>query len=157
MLTQATVEYFEGQQRAGIDAFQLFDSWAGVLSPADFERFCLPSYKKIFEKAKVPTVLFSKGTSQHLSSLIPLANALSLDSHVSLKEVRIRAPHLSLQGNLDPDALYLPLKRLESEVKRLLDDMRGDKGFIFNLSHGVKKDVPFEAVKAVVDQVKGYS
>jgi uroporphyrinogen decarboxylase len=158
VLTSATISYLEGQQEAGIDAFQLFDSWANSLSYDQFEEFCVPSYQKIVEKSKVPTILFCKEASSFVSGLMKAKpQGISFDEKADMKSLRKKLPQTALQGNLDPEILYQPLKTIEESVKRLLDDMRGDPGFIVNLGHGIKPNMSVEAVKTFVESVKGYS
>jgi uroporphyrinogen decarboxylase len=91
--------------------------------------------------------------AKELSLLNPLG--ISFDWQVPLPVLRAQVPQkIAIQGNLDPDLLYAPLPVIEKKVKALLDSMRGDPSFIVNLGHGVKPDVPVDAVRCLVETVK---
>lgn len=159
-LADDAIAYLEMQAEAGVEAVQIFDSWAGVLGHAQFCEFSLAYLKKIVDrvKLKVPVILFCKGASVFAPDLV-LANpsAISIDWNARLSNLRPIIPFsIALQGNLDPDLLYAPLPHLRREVKALMDSMKGDPGYIFNLGHGITPEVPVEAVKELVDCVKGY-
>lgn len=159
-LADEAVTYLEMQVEAGVEAVQIFDSWAGVLGHAQFHEFSLAYLKKIADrmKSKVPVILFCRGASVFAKDLVRAnPSAISLDWNAKLSSLRPKIPSsIALQGNLDPDILYAPLPKLRQEVTALLDSMKGDKGFIFNLGHGITPEVPVEAVKELVDCVKGY-
>ena len=83
---------------------------------------------------------------------------ISLDWNVDIANVRSFVPEtIALQGNLDPDILYAPLEVIKKEVERLLQGMKNDKGYIFNLGHGIKPDMPVEAVRTLVDTIKNFT
>ena len=153
LITAASIDYLQMQKQAGVDAIQIFDSWAHVLSKEDFDEFCAPYLKRL-----PPSILFMRGSSfraKELSLLNPLG--ISFDWQVPLPILRAQVPKkIAIQGNLDPDLLYAPLPIIEKKVKALLDSMRGDPGFIVNLGHGVKPDVPVDAVRCLVEAVKAW-
>lgn len=159
-LADEAVAYLTMQVEAGVEAVQIFDSWAGVLGHAQFCEFSLAYLKKITDKikSKVPVILFCKGASVFASDLVQAnPSAISMDWNAPLSRLRpMIPPSIAIQGNLDPDILYAPLPRLRQEVKALLDTMKGDPGYIFNLGHGITPEVPVEAVRELVDCVKGY-
>jgi uroporphyrinogen decarboxylase len=159
-LVEEAIVYLEMQIAAGVQAVQIFDSWAGVLGHAQFCEFSLAYLKKIVQKIKpkVPVVLFCRGASVFAPDLVQAnPSAISVDWNAHLGSLRKQIPpSIAIQGNLDPDILYAPLPSLRKEVKTLLDSMKGDPGYIFNLGHGITPEVPVEAVKELVDYVKDY-
>lgn len=158
-LATAALSYMRMQAKAGVHAFQIFDSWAHVLGHAQFREFVYPYLKKMvegFRSTGVPVILFCRGSSVFAPDLAELNPAgISLDWNGDLKKIRASLPAtVALQGNLDPDVLYAPQKMLRSEIKRMLRGMKGDPGYIFNLGHGIFPDVPVEAVHALVEAVQ---
>jgi uroporphyrinogen decarboxylase len=154
-----SIAYLKLQIEAGVDAIQIFDSWANALAHHSFREFSLVYLKYLLEgihATGIPTLLFCRGSSVFAPQLAELKPAgIGLDWNCQMMQMRRLIPHsIALQGNLDPDILYAPLPRLESEVQRLLEEMEGDRGFIFNLGHGIAPDVSEEAVKTLVDCVK---
>lgn len=157
LLSDWSVAYLNKQIAAGVDAIQIFDSWAYVLSNNHFREFALPYLKSILQRLKpVPVILFCKGSSVFAPDLAELCpSAISLDWNCDLKKVRTSLPaSIAIQGNLDPSVLYGTKMTIEKEVKGLLDSMKGQKGYIFNLGHGIYPDVTEEAVQTLVDCVK---
>lgn len=153
-ITQATIEYVQMQEAAGVDAIQIFDSWANRLNKEEFDRFCMPYLKRIVEAAKVPVILFMRGASERVEELVQLGPAaISFDWGKPLAELRKQVP-MAIQGNLNPDLLYQPLPVIRQQTQELLASMKGDPGFIVNLGHGLKPDMSVEAVKCLVDTVK---
>ncbi|MBX7066242.1 MAG: uroporphyrinogen decarboxylase [Parachlamydiales bacterium] len=150
-ITEATLEYIRMQEAAGVDAIQIFDSWAGEM--ADFPSYT-PYLQRLIQSARVPVIVFMRGSCRYVDELVKLhPTAISFDSERPLHELRPKVP-MAVQGNLDPDLLYQPLPIIRQKTRELLDSMGSDPGFIVNLGHGVKKDVSFEAVKCLVDTVK---
>lgn len=161
ILADSAIKYLEMQVNAGVDAVQIFDSWAGFLAYPQFNEFSLAYLKKITDaiKPKVPVILFCRGTSSYTSEMAKIApNAISVDWNARLTDLRRQIPStITLQGNLDPDILYAPLDVVKRESNRLLSDMKGDPAYIFNLGHGITPGTPVDAVKAVVDCVRASS
>lgn len=158
-ITDWSIAYLQMQIQAGVQAIQLFDSWANSLAHYQFREFCLPYLKKILEGIRplqIPSILFCRGSSvfaEQLSELNP--SAISLDWNCKLSDVRKKiSPLIALQGNLDPHILYAPISKIEEEANRLMNEMEGDQGFIFNLGHGIFPDVSQEAVQTLVSCVK---
>jgi uroporphyrinogen decarboxylase len=158
-LTDCTVSYLKAQAAAGAQALQIFDSWAGVLAPCDYEQFALPYVKTIISELKkstdVPLIYFANNGA----TLLPMtktvgADVLGLDWRLPLDEaVRQVGTTVSLQGNLDPCALLLPHDKLEKRVGRILEQAKGARGHIFNLGHGILPEIPPEQAKFMVDAV----
>lgn len=159
-LADEAITYLEMQIEAGVDAIQVFDSWAGVLAHEQFSEFSLAYLKKIIDriKPKVPVIIFCRGSSVFASAMASAGpNAISLDWNARLSDIRKIVPKtIALQGNLDPDLLYAPAATLKKETEALLLSMKGDPGYIFNLGHGITPEVPVDAVRLLVDTVKGY-
>lgn len=156
-ITACTLEYIQLQTDAGIDALQIFDSWAGVLDDAYFRACSLHYLDKLVRSCKVPTLLFCKGSSAFAHAMAECSpSALSIDWNGSLPHLRKNLPpSIALQGNLDPDILYAPTPIVRQSVRRLVDSMRNDKGYIFNLGHGIHPDTPLESVEALIEAVHG--
>jgi uroporphyrinogen decarboxylase len=148
------------QIEAGCDAVQLFDSWAGILTPADHERLVLPGLQRIFSglgDLSAPRILFSRGGVTHLSQIQRAgADAVSLDWTVGIGEALPQLAGLCLQGNLDPLVLLGPAAEIR---RRALDICRaGDQatGHVFNLGHGILPETPLWAVETLVETVHGH-
>ncbi len=154
-----SIAYLQMQIDAGVNAVQIFDSWANTLAHAQFHEFSLAYLQYILDRLKrpeTPVILFCRGSSVFAPELAKIGpHAISIDWNCHLKEMRRRVGYpVALQGNLDPDILYAPLSHIEKEVGRLLDEMHGDKGFIVNLGHGIAPDVTEDAVRTLVECVK---
>ncbi len=156
IITTASIDYLNMQIHAGIDAFQIFESWSCSLGYPQLQEFSFPYMKRIIDASSVPVILFGKGTSGCIRDLAALTpHALSLDWNCDLLAVRGQVPEgIALQGNLDPHVLYGSAETIRRECRQLLDKMRHDKGFIFNLGHGILPDISPDAVKVLVDTVK---
>ncbi|HRD55565.1 MAG TPA: uroporphyrinogen decarboxylase [Parachlamydiaceae bacterium] len=157
-IANATIDYLNMQIKAGVAAVQLFDSWANVLSFDHFMEFSAFYLKKILKgiSQDVPVILFCRGSSCFASELSKLSPAgISVDWQLNIKDLRKVVPStIALQGNLDPDILYANKDVVIKETKKILKSMQGDKGFIFNLGHGIKPDIPVASVRALVETVK---
>lgn len=153
-IADVSIGYLTRQVNAGASALQVFDSWANNLSKEQFERFCLPYYRKILSFVKAPVILFMRAAAIHLDELSELPCALSLDWASSLPSVRKRTRQ-PLQGNLDPDLLYAPNEVIRQKAKELIRSMGNDPGFIANLGHGLKPDMSVDAVKTLVGALQG--
>lgn len=161
-ITEATIAYLDVQIEAGVDVVQLFDSWANALNVEEFRLFSLEPMRKIVHHVKrkgVPIILFCKGSCLFAKELVSLApNAISLDWSGDLPSLRKEIPpSIAVQGNLDPMALYAPQEHLRSKVDSLLSQMRHDRGYIFNLGHGLLPDTPVDNVRFLVDYVRNQS
>lgn len=155
-IADATVDYISMQELAGVDAIQIFDSWANYLSWGQFIEFSFNYMKSLIKGLNIPSILYCRGSSVFASKLVEAApNGISLDWNCDLASMRRVVPfHIALQGNLDPDVLYAPSHKIEQEVRQLMTAMHGDPAFIFNLGHGIKPDTPYDAVKILVETVK---
>ena len=149
-ISHITCVYLQMQEKAGVDAVQIFDSWANVLTPQEFWMYSLDPVRKMKSIVSVPVLFFMRECNAYLEE-IPCG--ISLDWTVCPKSARLRTDQV-LQGNLDPDLLFQPLEQIRAQTLRLLELMRNDPGFILNLGHGVKPGTPVEAVQCFVDTAK---
>ncbi len=158
LLSDHAITYLTMQIEAGVQAVQVFDSWANVLTHHQFREFSLAYMQKIVEKIKpkVPVILFCRGSSTFAPEMVKATpSCISVDWNVDIGSLRSVVPSsIAIQGNLDPDFLYAPIPVLKKEVTRLLNAMNGDPGYIFNLGHGITPETPTEAVQALVNCVK---
>lgn len=158
MITASTINYLRGQINAGADTIQLFDSWAGVLSPDQYSEFSLRYISKICDAINnVPKIVFAKGAFFARAEMNKIScNAVGLDWNMEIKESRTMIPDKVLQGNLDPCALYGSISDVKRETQKMLDDF-GSHLHIANLGHGLYPDIEVDKVKCFVDTVKEYS
>ncbi len=160
-LTDITIESVVSQIEAGASAIQLFDSWAGSLSPEQYEHFVLPHSSKIFEalsEYSVPRIHFGVGTGEilHLMSAAG-ADVVGVDWRVPIDEARKRiGVGKAVQGNLDPSILGGDWELISEEVIDILERNAGQHGHIFNLGHGVTPEVNPDVLKRVVDLVHNF-
>ena len=157
-----TLDYLSGQIEAGADALQLFDSWAGSLSPAQFEDWVIAPTARLVSALKsrhpnVPIIGFPKGAGGKLAAYANETgvSALGLDETVDPAWAANEMPrHLPLQGNLDPLALIAGGEALRFAIARILDAL-ADRPHIFNLGHGILPDTPIDHVEELLELVKG--
>ena len=156
-----TLDYLSGQIEAGVDAVQLFDSWAGSLAPAEFERWVIAPTARIVADLKarhpgVPVIGFPKGAGGKLMAYASETgvDAIGLDETVDPTWAAKALPAgLPVQGNLDPLALIAGGERLQDAVTRIIDAL-GDRPHIFNLGHGIQQDTPIAHVEDLLKMVK---
>jgi uroporphyrinogen decarboxylase len=161
-LVDASAEYLCRQFAAGADAAQIFDSWAGVLPPAEFERWCVAPIAAIADKVRVkapsaPLIAFPRGAGDKLVKFGALAgiDAVGLDTAADSRAAVAALPErLALQGNLDPLALVAGGRRLDEEIERVLSGFKS-RAHIFNLGHGVLPETPIDHVERLVAGVRG--
>lgn len=159
MITESTINYLKAQIAAGADLIQVFDSWAGIL-PADLYReFSLKYIAQICDAiSEVPVTVFAKGAFFAREELGKLnCETIGLDWNMGVAESRrLIGDHKTLQGNLDPAALYGSASEVEQATRTMLDRFKGGR-HIANLGHGVYPDTDPEMVKVFVETVKEYS
>lgn len=158
-ITNSTIDYLNLQIASGVHAIQIFDSWAHVLGHHQFREFSLAYLKKLMDgvkKTNIPVILFCRGSSVFATQLAELSPAaISLDWNSNIAKMRSEiSTTIALQGNLDPDILYADNAKIRAEAKLMANSMHGDKGYIFNLGHGIHPDTPTDAVKTLVDTIK---
>jgi uroporphyrinogen decarboxylase len=156
-LSSVTAEYLNAQIAAGAEAVQLFDSWAGCLSPDDYERFVLPYTRAAIAGLTpgIPVIHFSTGTGGFLKSIRAAGgDVIGVDWRVNLDAAwDDLGPAVGVQGNLDPAALLASPKEIRRRVSEILTRAGGRPGHIFNLGHGVLPETPVENVIAMVEAV----
>ena len=156
-ITEATILYLQAQARAGAQALQLFDSWAGVLAPCDFEEFAFPYVTRILASLKaygIPLIYFANNGATLLDySARSGADVIGLDWRINIKDAIAKVGNKAVQGNIDPFALLLPEDKLKERISNILDDARDAHGHIFNLGHGIHQFTPPEQAKLAVDLV----
>lgn len=157
MITDTTIAYLKGQIKAGVDTVQIFDSWGGLLSPADFENLSLRYIRQIVAAVKdeAPTIIFAKGAWQSLESMAATgAHGLGIDWCINPGTARqLAGNNVTLQGNFDPAKLLSPIPVIQKEVKEMLQAF-GPGRHIANLGHGILPNVPVDHARAFVDTVK---
>lgn len=158
-ITDVTIQYLKAQVLAGADAVQVFDSWAGCLSPADFKIYAQPYLLQIAEalSPEAPVILFAKGSWYALEDLAASsASALGIDWCISPQVARKFTDNKKvLQGNFDPSKLLASIPDIRKEVKQMIDAF-GKDNYIANLGHGIMPHVPVDHAKAFVEAVKEF-
>lgn len=162
-IVDVTVEYLAGQVAAGAEAVQLFDSWAGSLAPAQFERWVIaPNARIVAELHKrcpgLPIIGFPKGAGEKLSAYVreTKVDAIALDETIDpLWAAGVLPDNLPVQGNLDPLLLLSGGAELEREAIRVLDAF-ADRPHVFNLGHGIGQFTPIEHVERLLAVVRGW-
>ncbi len=157
-ITSTVIEYLSSQIKAGAQAVQIFDSWAGILSPFDYEKVIFPYVKnaiKSLKKFDVPVIYFVNNCSGLLETVKKSgADVIGIDWRVDMeKAVKRLGKKVSVQGNLDPCVLFGPKEHIEERVQDILNKAFTARGHIFNLGHGVLPETPVENAVAMVEAV----
>lgn len=159
-IADLTIAYLNMQVDAGVNALQLFDSWASALSWNDYLEFSHHYNKYILDNIKrtVPVISFGKGASVFAPIMAEAKpDVISVDWNADLKNIKSILPAgIAVQGNLDPFVMYADKSVIKKKILQLFERMRGEEGFIFNLGHGIMPDMPFENVKFAVDTIKEF-
>ena len=156
-----TADYLNLQIAAGVNAVQIFDSWAMALAWDDYKEFSHRYIAQIITKLNrtgIPVISFCKGSSVFAPLMAEAKpDVISIDWNADLLDLKKRLPKgIAVQGNLDPHILYADKKVIKERIYGLFDRMKGENGFIFNLGHGIMPDIPFDNVKYAVDIIKQY-
>jgi uroporphyrinogen decarboxylase len=157
-LATIAIASLRSQIEAGAGAVQVFDSWAGALSPPDYERFVLPASRRVFEGVAdlgVPRIHFGVGTGELLALMRDAGpDVVGVDWRVPLDEARRRiGPDHAVQGNLDPAVLAAPWSVVAEQTEDVLRRNGGRPGHVFNLGHGVLPDTDPDVLTRVVELV----
>jgi uroporphyrinogen decarboxylase len=160
-LTDTIISYLSAQIKAGAQAVQLFDTWAGILAPMDYKKFVFPYVKKAISELKkegVPVIYFVNDCAGLLGEIKKSgADVIGIDWRIDMSDaIKKLGKKIVVQGNLDPCALFLPKEKIEDRVKDMLWKGETAKGHIFNLGHGVLPQTPVENVIALVEAVHTY-
>jgi len=155
LLADVVGDYLQLQVDSGAAGVQIFDTWAGILSPEDFERFALPATARALARVKgAPRIFYTRDTSPFLHLVRQTgADVAGLDWRVDMARAREVLGSMPVQGNLDPVALYAPPADVTRRVHAICD-AAGPLGHVFNLGHGVLPTTPIEGVEAMVAAVK---
>jgi uroporphyrinogen decarboxylase len=157
-LVTVLADYLIAQALAGADVLQVFDSWAGALSPHDYARFVKPYDVALFRAvaaAGVPVINFSTGTGAYIDDVAASGgNVIGIDWRTPLDAVRSRLGRThAIMGNLDPIALLAPWRELKGQIDDVLHRAGSEPGHIFNLGHGILPTTPVDSVRRLVDYV----
>lgn len=160
-IAKVTADYLNLQIAAGVNAIQIFDSWAMALAWDDYRDF---SHRYIAEiisnlnRKDIPVISFCKGSSVFAPLMAEAKpDVISIDWNADLLDIKKRLPQgIAVQGNLDPHILYADKKVIKERIHRLFDRMKDEPGYIFNLGHGIMPDIPFDNVKYAVEVIKEY-
>ncbi len=159
-ITDVTILYLKAQAKAGADVLQVFDSWSGMLSPADFKNYAQPYLIQIADavSADAPVILFPKGSWYALPEIgNSSAAGVGIDWSITPEMARKMAGNnITIQGNFDPSKLLAPIPQIQKEVHEMIDAF-GTTRYIANLGHGIMPNIPVDHAKAFVDAVKSYS
>ena len=160
-ITKVTIDYLNMQIDAGVNALQLFDSWAQTLSWDDYKEFSHQYNKEIISKLNrknVPVISFAKGSSVFYPLMAETnPDVISIDWNANLRNLKDALPAgIAVQGNLDPYIFYADKPVIKKRIEQLFESMRGVNGYIFNLGHGIMPDFSFDKVKYAVDLIKEF-
>ena len=157
-ITDSTIAYLKAQISVGANLVQIFDSWAGILSPQQYNTFSLPYIKQICDAVtEAPVTVFAKGAFFARKEIGQLNCAVvGLDWNMDIAESRALIPEKTLQGNLDPCVLYADFGQIRNEVQKMIDAF-GTQKYIANLGHGVYPDTDPDKVRCFIDAVKELS
>ena len=162
---ESVTQYLTEQIKSGVDAVMIFDSWGGALSHHEYSELSLNYMKVILDNLDIlgyehiPKIIFTKGGGQWIDQqIIARPDAIGLDWQTSLKKAReITNDKIALQGNMDPAILLGSDKKIEEEVKKVLDDYGRGEGHIFNLGHGITQFTNPDKVDLMLQIVREYS
>ncbi|SOD18784.1 uroporphyrinogen decarboxylase [Pedobacter xixiisoli] len=160
-IAKVTTDYLNLQIEAGVNALQLFDSWALALSWNDYQEFSHQYNQQIIaglNRTNIPVISFCKGSSVFAPIMVEAKpDVVSIDWNADLLNIKKSLPEgIAVQGNLDPHILYADQPVIKAQIHKLFERMRGENGFIFNLGHGIMPDIPFDNVKYAIEVVKEF-
>ena len=156
-LVDTVADYVQLQIASGAQAIQLFDSWVGCLSLADYERYVAPATRRLMERIQgnLPIIYFGTGNAHLLDAMYATGpDLMALDWRVPLVATWDRLGSRAIQGNLDPIALCGEPGSMTNQAQTLIDEVGGRPGHIFNLGHGIIPETPVDNVKRLVDFVR---
>jgi uroporphyrinogen decarboxylase len=165
ILADATALYLNAQIAAGAQAVMVFDTWGGVLTPAQYAEFSLHYMARIIasltreaDGRRVPNIVFTKGGGAWLPAIAAIGcDAVGVDWTTDLGAARRAVEdRVALQGNLDPSALLAPAEVVRAETRRVLESFGAGPGHVFNLGHGITPDVDPERVSVLIEAVQAY-
>jgi len=163
IITDACFQYLKQQVLSGVNALQIFDSWADLLNPNDLETYSLEYTRKLARKLKqdvvtsnTPIILFEKAPQKKISDILfEDLSCISLHWSESIERVSENLKgQFAIQGNLNPSFLLESDEIIQAETKKICDAMKNFPGFIFNLGHGITPDIKPEKVQVMIDAVR---
>ena len=163
VFSDAAERYLVAQAEAGAAALQLFDSWAGILSPADYAAYVLPHTRRLIDSVRqatdTPLIYFGTDTAGLLPCIRDIgATVIGVDWRIELDSAwRIIGDDKAVQGNLDPVSLFSNVTAIKAQADRILEQAGGRPGHIFNLGHGVLPGTPTDHVAALIDHVHAHT
>ncbi len=161
ILADAVIDYLNAKIRAGCDAVQIFDTWAGILSPTDLEEFSLRYIRYICERLEpngAPVIVFAKGVKKFDELAKIKCDVIGIDWTQDIGAVRSEIGTVkAIQGNLDPVVLFAPKEKIRDETERILKNFGEGSGHIFNLGHGILPTTPVENARHLVNCVRELS
>lgn len=157
-ITTTVISYLTAQINAGAQAVQIFDTWAGILTPGDYGDFALPYVKSVTKALKgfnVPAIYFVNDCAGIIELVKKSgADVISIDWRIDIdKAIKRLGKKIIVQGNLDPSVLFMSKEKIEERVEDILDRASLARGHIFNLGHGILPETPVENAIAVVEAV----
>lgn len=158
-ITDSVIDYMNYQIDCGVQAVQLFDSWVGCLSLADYREYVLDHSRRLMQQigGRVPVIHFGTGNPALVSAMAEAGgDVLALDWRAPLTESWDKTGVKSVQGNMDPIALCAARPAVLEKARQVLDEVAGRPGHIFNLGHGIIPETPVDNVKALVEFVHNY-
>lgn len=159
-LADTTADYLSAQIDAGADAVQLFDSWGGILSRDDYQKFSATPADRIFKKLKnkkVPCIFFVNNIAPYVDLVNNVdCDVVGVDYRMNLKSAMDALSEKAVQGNLDPNVLFGTTEHVKEKTLKLLDSVTDYNRLIFNLGHGIQPKTPIESVSVMVETVKNY-
>lgn len=160
-IAKVTAEYLNLQIAAGVNAIQIFDSWAQALSWNDYQEFSHRYIQEIIanlNRKDIPVISFCKGSSVFAPVMAQAKpDVISVDWNADLLNIKKSLPAgIAVQGNLDPHILYADRPVIKKHILQLFERMRGENGFISNLGHGIMPDIPFDHVKYAIEVIKEF-
>lgn len=161
VLTDMLIDYMSAQVGAGVQALQLFDSWVGTLSPAQYRENVLPHVKRLFDQTaslSVPRIHFGTGTAGLLADMSSAGSeVMGIDWRISIDEAWERVGRdRAIQGNLDPAVMFGSADQIVTQTREILERVAGRPGHIFNLGHGVHADTSLDALGLLIETVQTY-
>ena len=154
IFAEAVTEFLQYQVDHGAEVLQLFDTYAGILPPADYREFIQPLHREILTGVDAPTIVFVRNMGGRLDQLAATeADVVGLDWTVDMETARHQLGERAVQGNLDPSVLFADPATIRERTREVIE-AAGDSGHILNLGHGVHKDTPIEGVEAFVETAK---
>lgn len=161
-ITELSIEYAVTQAKHGIDAFQLFETHAGLIPSELYKELFFPACKKILNavrEARTPTIYFPKGLGTAISAITKeMTDFVGIDWQMSMMDAhKLVDPAVGLQGNLDPRVLWTNPESIAAELEKLSEFAQTGRPWIFNLGHGLLPDIPVENVKFAVEWIKKHN